>query len=241
MHFLLQTDDVSIIEKRAIRAAAMLIDAKLSFASINSLQSGEINPDIPPDTVPVGTVEFVSAVMGVRGLNQPEHMSYPECLAHHLHRKVREGELSEAIGDVFVKPRHDVKRFTGALLPALLSEPDVFNLAADYPVWISDPVRFTSEWRYYIVGGQVVGAGRYDDGADELPEPDINQVREAAQAMLNARGPAGYALDFGVLEDGRTALVEANDGWALGYYKGSCSYVDYANLLHARWFQIMRL
>lgn len=239
MDFLLQTDDVATIEKRAIRAASMLTDAQLFFASISSLRYGEINPDIPEEAVPVGTVEFVSAVMSARDLRLPVHMSYPECLRLHLHRDIREGEWSEAISNVFVKPRHDVKRFTGALLHELLSDPDVFNLAADYPVWISAPVAFTTEWRFYVINGQIVGAGRYDDGADGLPAPDIKQVESSAKLMMDAGGPAGYALDFGVLDDGRTALIEANDGWALGFYKGTCKHIDYARLLSARWAELL--
>lgn len=190
MHFVLQSDDVSLVEKRAVRAAAMLTDAKLSLASINSLQHGNINPDIPGDAVPVGTVEFVSAVMGAREIDQPAHLSYPECLQPYLHRKVWEGVFGDQVGNVFIKPRHEIKSFTGALLSDL---DGCQTIANDLPVWFSEPVEFISEWRYYILGGKVVGAGRYDDGVDDMPEPDINMVEKAALEMKKARGPSGYA------------------------------------------------
>lgn len=247
MKFLLQTDDVTIVEKRVVRHAAMLTDAQLSFASLNSLQHGHINPDIPVDAVPVGTVEFVSAVMAAREIDQPAHLSYPECLRHFLCRDVWEGEFGDTNGNVFVKPRHEIKSFTGALLSDL--DP-CQTIATDFPVWFSSPVEFISEWRYYVLCGKVVGAGRYDDGEDNSSEPSISTVLDAAFAMSQSgNGLSGYALDFGVLRDGRTALVEANDGWALGYYKrdtsvaltsheGGCSAVDYAKLLHARWLQM---
>lgn len=40
-------------------------------------------------------------------------------------------------------------------------------------------------------------------------------------------------------EDGMTKLVEVNDGWALGLYKGSCSASDYLKLLEARWEELI--
>lgn len=251
MQFLIQSDDVCVIEKRVIRHASNLIDSKLHFASLNSLTLGSIRQDVPAQAVPVGTVEFVTAVMFAREIAEPIHISYPKCLRSQrfLKRAIRQGEFSDAAGNVFVKPRYDVKRFTGALLPELISHPNTFTLADDYPVWISEPVKFVSEWRYYILRDQIIGAGRYDDGDDGAPIPDINLIHSAVAAMELNFSPAGYALDFGVLDNGETALVEVNDGWALGYYKGeqhpriefegACSSVDYARLLHARWIQLL--
>ncbi len=235
MTFILQKDEVSLVEKRAVRAASMLLDAKIYTASLADIHKNGVG-HIPLDAVPVGTVEFVSAVMSAANISQPEHMTYPECLRENLQRKIWEGQFGDHTGDVFVKPRYDIKGFTGALKSTLGDDSD---LPLDYPVWYSESVQFISEWRYYISGGKILGAGRYDDGDDDLPEPDIRLVESCVNKMELARGAIAYALDFGVLADRRTALVEANDGWAIGYYKGSCSYQDYARLLHARWMQLM--
>lgn len=48
--------------------------------------------------------------------------------------------------------------------------------------------------------------------------------------------PAGYALDVEVCEDGRTLLVEVNDGYAVGSY-GLVPTI-YAALIDARWAQL---
>ena len=48
-----------------------------------------------------------------------------------------------------------------------------------------------------------------------------------------------YVLDFGVLSGGETALVEANDFWAIGLYEKSMSSQDYLSLLNARWSSIL--
>ena len=44
--------------------------------------------------------------------------------------------------------------------------------------------------------------------------------------------PAGCALDFGVTDDGRTLLVEVNDGYSIGSY--GVESVEYAKLLSDR-------
>lgn len=234
MKFLLQKDEVSLVEKRVVRAASMLLDAKVYSASLSDIKDNGVE-HIPLDAVPVGTVEFVSAVMKAANILQPVHMTYPECLRESLQRNIWEGYFGDDTGNIFVKPRHNIKGFTGALKSTF---GDDSALPLDYPVWYSEPVKFTSEWRYYISGEKILGAGRYDDGDDDLQEPDIQLVESCVQQMKLACGPLAYALDFGVLADGRTALVEANDGWAIGYYKGSCSYQDYARMLHARWMQL---
>ena len=43
-------------------------------------------------------------------------------------------------------------------------------------------------------------------------------------------------MDFGVTVDGRTLMIEVNDGYALGSY--GLYYLDYAKLLSARWAQL---
>lgn len=48
--------------------------------------------------------------------------------------------------------------------------------------------------------------------------------------------PNGYGIDFGVTDDGRTLLIEVNDGYALGSY--GMYYLDYAKLLSARWAEL---
>jgi ATP-grasp domain, R2K clade family 3 len=60
--------------------------------------------------------------------------------------------------------------------------------------------------------------------------PDTTVI-EAAVAQYTA-APAGYAIDFGLTHDGRTLLVEVNDGDAIGAY--DLFYIDYAKLLSAR-------
>jgi hypothetical protein len=62
---------------------------------------------------------------------------------------------------------------------------------------------------------------------------------DAALAAFRASGeaPSAYGIDFGVLSTGQTALVEFNDGYALGAYKISSS--AYTDLLLTRWNELV--
>ena len=52
-----------------------------------------------------------------------------------------------------------------------------------------------------------------------------------------AEAPAAYALDVGLTKDGKTVIVEVNDGYSLGGY--GLDPLLYAKLLSARWAQIV--
>lgn len=62
-------------------------------------------------------------------------------------------------------------------------------------------------------------------------EQALSEHRRSGEA------PAAYGIDFGVLSSGETALVEANDGYALGAYKIESA--PYAELLFARWAELV--
>jgi hypothetical protein len=49
--------------------------------------------------------------------------------------------------------------------------------------------------------------------------------------------PSAYGIDFGVLSTGQTALVEANDGYALGAYE--IAEEPYTDLLFTRWKELL--
>jgi len=55
----------------------------------------------------------------------------------------------------------------------------------------------------------------------------------------SGEAPSAYDIDFGVLASGETALVEANDGYALGAYQ-ICGH-DYTDLLFTRWEELLSM
>jgi hypothetical protein len=106
------------------------------------------------------------------------------------------------------------------------------GVARDEPVWCSDVVSFIAEFRCFVLEDQVLDVRRYK--GDWSKGPDRDTVCAAVMAYGSA--PISYALDFGVTDDGRTLLVEANDAFALGHY--GLDSVLYARMISARWEQL---
>jgi hypothetical protein len=200
-------------------------------------------------TLPIGTVEFIREAMALVGIAEPENLSYPDMLKPYLFRQVKRLEAGRVIGHWFIKPT-TTKAFTGFVCDTL-GNPEHLNgyeriqyqaflsLPPETPVWVSEPVTWLSEVRYYIIDGKVRGEGRYDDAPDDMPMPDRELVNQMAALMAAAENaPVAFSLDVGVLDSGQTALVECNDAWALGFYKGTLSRAAYIELLWRRWQQL---
>ena len=233
-------------ETRAAMAGATMMDAPVTVlrCSLEGLSATEVVAQIKSGAaLVVGSVEFAREAMRLGGFAEPDNLSYPPELTDYLCRHVKSVRAGQVLGNWFVKPQA-TKAFTGFLFdtmadPDSLSEDvrpeyDAFMaLPADAPVWISEPVSFVSEWRFYVRDQKIIGRGRYDpEGADDAPAPDSAVVESAIQAF-GARHP--YAIDFGVLAGGETALVEVNDAWAIGLYGSAMPQRDYVNFLWARW------
>lgn len=247
-----QRDVAASFEGRAVVQAALSRDIVVEQVSIDDLAARRLS--LRAGTVlPVGSVEFVREAMSVAGVNEPLCMSYPQVLCDHLLRDVRKQAVGDALATprpLFVKPV-STKLFTGFVFrPDATDEMtaqdreslDVLrSLRASSHVWVSEPVEFVSEWRYYVKHGRILGAGRYDqDGEDDAPIPDPVVVEAGANTLATHGRLSAFALDYGVLADGRTALVEVNDFWALGLYRGTLSVGDYLSMLCVRWQEILR-
>ena len=236
--FIRQADPgVCTIETAAVRQAAWTCDdiiaevcAKLADVELYAFGANRGQRDL----CPVGSVEFCRAWMRAVGASEPAPIDYPEVLQAALGRPVTKLRYSLADIGGWIKPvrtkawESHVKRSVAEHAPNEL-------------VWMSTavpPECWLAEWRVYVMDGQVVGVGRYDDHAGEDLSFDGNLVRDwVARWQATGQAPRGYALDVARWPD-RTVLVEVTDGWAIGLYKGSCSPANYARLLAARWTQI---
>lgn len=198
---------------------------------------------------PVGSVEFIRKILSLIGVVEPTNITYPEALQPFLHREVRCLAKRDIPEGVFVKPQ-TTKAFTGFVLTApgeWYDEHDIEQFEAfsalpdDTLLWASERVSWLSEFRYYVCNGEIKGYGRYDDGPDDVPEPELDVIRQmVAQMEQDAARPVAYAIDAGVLSTGQTALVECNDAWALGFYKGTLDYKEYFWLLRQRWAEMRK-
>jgi len=200
---------------------------------------------LTPETVVVGGMGTVRAALEQMGGSPPLHVGAPAVLLPYLGRESRRttvGEVREAARfPVFIKPYEEAKVFTGQVvknaggLERLLQPRDGFpTVTAGFPVLAQEPVTFVSEWRVFVIRGTVVSVSHY--AGDPLIFPTAGAIRITLGAYRGA--PVGYSADFGVSDDGRTLLVETNDGYSLGH--GGLVADLYAELLRSRWAEMTK-
>lgn len=232
--YFLQRGDVLLREKFAIKT----LNLSSEFCTYDDIwdKRNKLNilDSIPQNYIPVGSVEFIKQYADIFEIDLPKNISYPECLQKYLKRDLRKGVFVDANNWEFVKPQ-STKKFTGAIKANLnLTE----CVASCEPVWISEPMAFDAEFRYYVVDGKIVGHSRYDDFENDL-YADENVVRQMISDYVDQ--PVGYSIDVGInCDNGETVLIEVNDGWALGLYPwGNMSNESYVDLITKRWKQII--
>lgn len=222
--------------------SVMVVTDKVRTISIQDIHT--LNPELKFQYIPVGTVEFIREYCHHMGLYLSENsISYEFGVLNYVKRKIRGGKFSDALPNEFVKPV-GIKNFTGGIKSEIQEEID-----PDSMVWISEPVPFDCEYRFYIQnhinGPEIIGYARYDDKDTPPIYPDEQLVMNIARHIHSSIGPNGYSIDIGWRSDIREFdLVELNDGWALGYYTNSDSpnrpsVSQYTQLLYSRWLQIL--
>ncbi len=173
--------------------------------------------DIPKEVIPVGTIEWVTSALGYTPL--PD--SYPSFLQSMLYRKVWRAERWPLEKNIFIKPFDKPKRFSARITTG------TYKGKKKGPFWCSEVVKFVDEWRFYIVNGFVTYSAWYR-GEHEDKEPPPLYLSEV---------PVGWhgTLDFGELETGEIALVEAHEPYAVGWYGGLGTGKIYAEFLIEGW------
>ena len=187
-----------------------------------------------PEDVVVGGTIMIWHALNQRGI-KAEHFDYPEELAAFRGRRIwqmRLGDIRHERLPVFVKPVEE------KIAPGIVVE-KWEDLEAEYGLlepqtllYCSEPVDFISEWRCFLLYGKIVGIQFYC--GDHNAKCNRDTIEAAVSAFPNM--PTGCALDFGVTADGRTLLIEMNDGYSLGAY--GLETTLYARLLAARWAEL---
>ncbi|HEL1618626.1 TPA: ATP-grasp domain-containing protein [Streptococcus suis] len=164
-------------------------------------------------------------------------IDYPEELSEFYGRTIREGLMGEIVNipdnwGKFIKPKAGSKVFTGRVVNGTRDLVGI-GLPFDYPIWISDIVEFVAEWRCFILNGEVLDVRPYT--GDYHAQYDASVIDKAVAAW--GRAPRAYGLDIGVTKDGRTLVVEVNDGYALGNY--GLSPLKSIKFSRARWEEMV--
>jgi hypothetical protein len=209
-----QKDLCAEFEKRGIpvkRFTKKLLDRNKLALSKNTLVAGE--------------VEVVKKSLRFLGIENPDRDCYPQSLRSFLKRTIRESTIKdisnrmcdgEFSNGIFVKPKLAAKKFTGFVL----SSPDDLwrfrEVSGSTAIYCTETVDWVAEFRVFVVNGQIVGVKQYVSDSAHLPESKI--FEEAIQTLENSgEATAGYGIDFGILRNGETTLIEWNDGfhWVL--------------------------
>mgnify|MGYP003952482301 CR=1 FL=1 len=238
---------ISSMETSAVRLACMLMDGvSVISCGYEHLERHE-SALISGSTLPVGSVEYVRRAMELARIPEPPNISYAPGCERFLGRQVHRRRASEVTTRQFIKPTA-TKTFTGFVFdPALpdeaLCEHDREQLAVfrqldpNEVIWCSEVVNFVSEWRYYVLEGEVIGMARYDPGEEAAPRPSASFVAKCVRALALDHP---YALDIGVTSDAQTRLVEINDAWAIGLYRRAMPNQTYYRFLRTRWEQLLQ-
>jgi len=203
---------------------------------------GDINlknmPELGERAIICGNIGDVWEALKAIGKSVPTPVDYPEHLRWMLGREVQKVTLEEARGMVerkFLKPVQQ-KLFTGFIWDP--SDPRCrLNVAVyppETPCWVAEEINIVSEWRCFIKHHAIVGVKHYKGDWTRAPSADQLGV---AVTLGRAVMPNAYCLDLGVTDAGKTILVEATEGYAVGCY-GLASLV-YARFLETRWEQLL--
>lgn len=131
----------------------------------------------------------------------------------------------------FLKPPND-KLFPARLYQEGTQLPGPDAVDSDTAVLASDPVRFTVEFRLYVLDGEVITGAQYAIEGDLDIEPLAGHESESrvlgfAREVLRESEdmlPSAVVVDVGLIADAdgpgkpAPAVIEANAAWASGHY-----------------------
>lgn len=195
-------------------------------------------PDLGPTVGVAGYIEDIHWALTQLRKPLPRIKDYPEILAGFLGRNIRQmklGDIRSSSNSYFIKPMN-LKEFSGMIWnnddfakKTISNQPDTLE------VWVSELVKFKSEYRAFILDGQVLDCKHYKGDWSVAPD---KRIIEAGAEMLSSNGPKAYCLDWGVTNDGRTLLVEFNDGFSFNTY--GLNPVMCAYILSSRWTELFK-
>ncbi len=195
-------------------------------------------------TLVVGNNPIIETVFKRIGFQQ-ELNSYPISLRAYLKRSIWEttiGQLisesySKEISNIFIKPKQKAKLFTGFVIQSNDDLHQLNTISKNTELYCSSVVEWQSEYRVFVNKSKIVGMKNYDGNPDIAL--DLEEIKRAIKEFeVSDERTDGYSLDFGLLSNGETALIEWNDGYALGSY--GLDKEVYTDLILSRWNEILK-
>lgn len=198
------------------------------------------------DRIVIGGIGAIRNALEQMGKADPPQLDYPDALKPWLYREITATTMGEMRGPIlngdhsampfFIKPRCGQKEFVGFHARQFRDFIPSAHIDGRCAVWVSTPIDFMTEYRCFVLRGEVLQCSQYK--GDPLLFPSATAIGDMVRAYRDA--PVAYSLDVGVVRDGdqiRTALIEVNDSFSLGRY--GLDRIDYARMLWQRWVQLM--
>lgn len=192
------------------------------------------------ETIVHGNVNSVLEALRQINVSLPKTFDLPESLKGYRYRNIFETTLKEIRGNkswypIFVKPLEKHKAFTGHVIREFKDLIQTASIDENIQILAQEEVKFFSEWRAFVLNGEMIGLRHYKGDVDWFP--DVDKINEM---MINFKGsPIAYSLDVGDIDEikGITALVEVNDAFSLGSY-GLPSHL-YTDMIERRWIEMV--
>lgn len=196
-------------------------------------------------TLLIGGKQSVRMALNQIGVAPPDCPQFHDVLQLYLKRRVEVSCLKELRqqsarwtlkSPFFVKPLKVAKAFPAHVFTRESSLSITSQLDEHFEILISEYLDFISEWRYFVIEGEIRGVSHYAGRWDIFPSETV--VKKAVQDFAK-HSPVSYAIDFGVTINGESALIEVNDAYSLSSY--GLSHSIYLELLMKRWKQIVSI
>lgn len=180
-------------------------------------------------TIPVGTVEFVEKYYyDIMKLQKIKPVNIPEELFPFSNRKVWYGtEKDKRAKRLFCKSADEIKKFTDIVSPETELEKGNYMF--------SEVIEIDSEWRCFVLRGQLLGVHNYINSLGLYPDLDVIKNMVKAYKGLDA-----YTLDVGVGIERDTFVIEVHDFFSCGLY-GFNNYTKLLQMLIASHNQRLRV
>lgn len=175
--------------------------------------------------MPLGGPDYARRCLSLLGIAEPQMNCYPMVLLAnmlHMPRKVTASAALRGPRPVFVKsvisgkfPAFVLRRHESEMSPQdMVALGQMLDLRHDEHVWVASVLPLASEWRYFVMKGEVIGYSPTMPVAAGTREPDLEEVSGVVTRLPT---DIPVAIDMGVLEDGTTTLLRLRDPWTLEY------------------------
>ncbi|MFI5297362.1 MAG: ATP-grasp domain-containing protein [Polyangiales bacterium] len=203
--------------------------------------------DLGPTVGVAGDIGDVQRALKRLGRPMPDPIDYPDQIMPFLGRSIWRSTLGAVREGCWREPVF-VKSVAHKRLDGLVWKGDddsrrrVVHVHDDEPVWCSEVRMFVSEYRVFVLDGELLDVRRYRGDWSRAPSRATIEAMVATASVASPRSlpkamPRAYCIDVGVTDYRGTLLIEANDGYAFGTY--GLAPVHCARMLSARWQQLV--